>query len=67
MSSNYAPSWGFGGPMRIFYDYANFLKDHFETIVLTGNINHDYKKISKNDLRDLENRDIKIIRFHTFF
>ena len=47
--SDLEDQWGF-------YDYANFLKDHFETIVLTGNINHDYKKISKNDLRDLKQR-----------
>lgn len=67
MSSSYAPSWGFGGPIRIFYDYAYFLKDHFETIVLTGNVHHDYKKISIDDTNELKNSNFKIIRFHTFF
>ena len=67
MSSSYAPSWGFGGPIRIFYDYAYFLKDHFETIVLTGNAHHDYKKISINDTNKLRYSNFKIIRFHTFF
>ena len=63
VSSSYAPSWGFGGPVRIFHDYACFLKDEFETIILTSDTHHNYKKIKYTEI----DNDFKIIRFKTLF
>lgn len=42
----YAPAWGFGGPTRIMYDYARWMVDATSrTIVIAGDINHDYSPI----------------------
>ncbi len=42
----YAPAWGFGGPTRIMYDYARWMVDATSrTIVIAGDINHDYGAI----------------------
>jgi glycosyltransferase involved in cell wall biosynthesis len=49
MMSSCAPSWGFGGPIRIFYDYINYLNPHTTSYVFSGDVHHDYKKISSNN------------------
>ena len=39
LCSAYAPSWGFGGVVRILYGYASYLSAAHRTVVLTGNLN----------------------------
>lgn len=39
----YAPAWGFGGPVRLMYDYAHwFTRNGCDVQVIAGDVNHDY-------------------------
>ena len=51
LSSFYYPSLGFGGPVRLMFDYANWVSENNKHVIIyTGDIHHDYSKISsKND------------------
>jgi glycosyltransferase involved in cell wall biosynthesis len=41
----YAPSWGYGGPVRMFFDYARWMSREFQVAVFTGNVHHDFTQI----------------------
>ena len=42
----YAPSYGYGGPVRLMADYAQWVTNSGATVkVLTGNIHHDYTRL----------------------
>ena len=64
MVSYHAPAWGFGGPVRMMFDYAQWMKDQFAVRVFAGNINHDYGKYEAKE-ETLEG--IVIRRYHVFF
>lgn len=63
MMSSYAPSWGFGGPIKIFYDYAYHLQAHMKTIVVAGDIHHDYSRLGPHQEID----EIAVTRVRVFF
>ena len=64
MTPSYAPAWGFGGPIRLMYEYASWMLDEqINTIVYTSDIHHDYSRIfPKRELLD----GIQIIRLRMF-
>lgn len=42
----YAPAWGFGGPVRLMFEYARWMADKgFRTFIITGDVSHDYQRI----------------------
>ena len=43
----YAPSWGFGGPVRMMFEYAKWMKESFKVIVFTGDVDHDFSKMDR--------------------
>ncbi|HDZ62050.1 MAG TPA: glycosyltransferase [Nitrospirae bacterium] len=48
LMSYYAPAFGFGGPIRLMYEYAKWVVDGgFRVSVLTGDTNHDFTPIAK--------------------
>jgi len=52
LAASYAPAWGFGGTVRVLYDYAQWAAEKYETVaVITSDINHDYTVL--NDKSDL--------------
>lgn len=63
MMSSYAPSWGFGGPLKIFYDYAYHLQGHMRTLVVAGDVHHDYSRIDPHQ----EIEEISVVRVRVFF
>jgi len=63
MMSSYAPSWGFGGPIKIFYDYAYHLQGHMRTLVVAGDVHHDYSRIDPHQ----EIEEISVVRVRVFF
>ena len=63
MIASYGPSWGFGGPLRIFYDYAKLLETSFDVHILAGDVHHDYRRLSK----DSKLPDIHVNRYRVIF
>lgn len=43
----YAPSWGYGGPVRLMYDYARWMSGGSDVAVFTSDIHHDLTRISR--------------------
>ena len=41
----YAPSWGYGGPVRLMSDYARWLNGAFRVLALSGDLHHDFTRI----------------------
>jgi glycosyltransferase involved in cell wall biosynthesis len=46
LANMYAPAWGYGGPVRLMFDYARWMSQQFEVEVFTGDVNHDFERIS---------------------
>ena len=45
--SSYAPAWGFGGPIRLMYEYARWLAEEgCKVITFTGDVHHDYTRLT---------------------
>src|SRR4051794_5214355 len=44
LTQMYAPSWGYGGPVRLMFDYARWLGRVFDTVVLSGDLHHDFTR-----------------------
>jgi glycosyltransferase involved in cell wall biosynthesis len=42
----YAPAWGYGGPVRLLFDYARWMSSSSEVTVFTGDIHHDLTRIA---------------------
>lgn len=42
----YAPAWGYGGPVRLLFDYARWMSSNFEVAVFTSDIHHDFTRIA---------------------
>ncbi len=42
----YAPAWGYGGPVRLMFDYARWMSSHSEVAVFTSDIHHDLTRIA---------------------
>ena len=61
--SSYAPSYGFGGTIPLFHDYACWARPHTTVQVLTADIHHDYGIFP----REIELDDFPIKRFPVFF
>jgi glycosyltransferase involved in cell wall biosynthesis len=40
----YAPSWGYGGPVRLMFDYARWLGRVFDVVVFSGDLHHDFTR-----------------------
>jgi glycosyltransferase involved in cell wall biosynthesis len=60
----YAPSWGFGGPFRLMYDYAQGMKASVSKVaVISGNAHHDYGTINQGLDKQL---DMQVIRVNVF-
>ena len=52
----YAPSWGYGGPVRMFFDYARWMSREFDVVVLTGDVHHDGSHIPNSEVEGVEVR-----------
>jgi len=63
MIASYGPSWGFGGAVRIFYDYAKWLETSFDVHILAGDVHHDYRRLSKGSKLP----DIHVNRYRVLF
>src|SRR5882724_3364035 len=46
MTNMYAPAWGYGGPVRLMFDYARWMSKDFEVAIFTSNLHHDFTRIS---------------------
>lgn len=62
--TTYAPAWGFGGPLRIMYDYALWMAEEMEVKVFTCNLNHDFKEFEPSSI---EIFPFEIKRYKIFF
>ena len=45
----YAPSWGYGGPVRLMFDYARWMNPAFNVAVFTGDLHHDFARIEEDE------------------
>lgn len=45
LSYMYAPAWGYGGPVRLLFDYARWMSGNSEVAVFTSDIHHDSTRI----------------------
>ena len=60
----YAPSWGFGGPFRLMYDYAQGMKTRVsKVVVIAGNVHHDFGTVPE-ELPALQG--VQLQRVHVF-
>lgn len=51
----YAPSYGFGGPVRLMEDYAKWcIEAGIKVKILTGNVHHDYTRLPLNTSHPLK-------------
>jgi glycosyltransferase involved in cell wall biosynthesis len=60
----YAPAWGYGGPVRLMFDYARWLKRDFRVAAFTGDIHHDFTRIP---LRAETINEVSVYRHKVFF
>jgi len=42
----YAPAWGHGGPVRLMFEYGQWLSSEFQVAVHTSDVHHDFSRIS---------------------
>ena len=42
----YAPAWGYGGPVRLLFDYARWMSSNSDVTVFTSDIHHDLTRIT---------------------
>ena len=42
----YAPAWGYGGPVRLLFDYARWMSQKSEVVVFTTDVHHDFTRIA---------------------
>jgi glycosyltransferase involved in cell wall biosynthesis len=47
----YAPSWGYGGPVRLMFDYARWLSRVFDVAVFSGDLHHDFTRFPEAEDR----------------
>src|SRR4051794_20970232 len=47
----YAPSWGYGGPVRLMLDYARWLSRVFDVAVFSGDLHHDFTRFPETEDR----------------
>ncbi len=45
LTNMYVPAWGYGGPVRLLFDYARWMSRDFQVAVFTGGIHHDFTRI----------------------
>jgi glycosyltransferase involved in cell wall biosynthesis len=45
LTNLYAPAWGYGGPVRLLFDYARWLCQEFQVMVFSGDVHHDFTRI----------------------
>jgi len=45
LANMYVPSWGYGGPVRIMFDYARWMSGDFCVEVFTGDLHHDFTRM----------------------
>ena len=45
LTETYVPAWGCGGPVRLMYDYAQWLSSGFQVMVHTTDAHHDFTRI----------------------
>ena len=60
LMSSYSPAWGFGGPIRLMYEYARWIANMPSSVtVITGDVHHNFSRIGPSvELID----DVHIIR-----
>jgi len=45
LTNMYAPAWGYGGPIRVMFEYAQWMSRAFQVAVFTSDIHHDFSRI----------------------
>jgi glycosyltransferase involved in cell wall biosynthesis len=64
MVTFFVPAWGFGGPVRLMYDYATWMAEECQSSVLTCDTHHDFSEVEvKNELMD----GFTVRRYTTWF
>lgn len=64
LTNMYAPAWGYGGPVRLMFDYAQWLSRDFEVAVFTGDAHHNFTRIAAKSERI---NGVSIYRHKLFF
>jgi hypothetical protein len=45
LANMYAPSWGYGGPVRMMFDYAGWMSSFSDVTVFSGDLHHDFERL----------------------
>ena len=64
LTNMYVPAWGYGGPVRLLFDYARWLSRDFRVVALTGDVHHDFTRMAEKS-ETLEG--VRIHRHKVFF
>lgn len=64
LTNMYAPAWGYGGPVRLLFDYARWLCQEFRVVVFSGDVHHDFTRIP---LKSERVQGVPIRRHRLFF
>ena len=49
LANMYAPSWGYGGPVRMMFDYARWMSTLSDVVVFSGNLHHDFERVAAKE------------------
>jgi glycosyltransferase involved in cell wall biosynthesis len=64
LTNMYVPAWGYGGPVRLLFDYARWMRSSSEVTVFTTDIHHDLTRI---EAKSETISGVPIERHKTFF
>jgi glycosyltransferase involved in cell wall biosynthesis len=64
LTNMYAPAWGYGGPVRLMFAYAQWMSNHSQVVALTGDVDHD---LNRMPLKFEVMQGIPIYRCDVFF
>ncbi len=59
----YAPSWGYGGPVRLMFDYARWMSSASDVVIFSGDLHHDFLRIPTEEHQE---DTLKIHRDHIY-
>ena len=59
----YAPSWGYGGPVRLMFDYARWMSSASDVIIFSGDLHHDFLRMPTEEHQE---DTLKIHRDHIY-
>jgi len=63
LANMYAPSWGYGGPVRLMFDYARWMSSASDVIIFSGDLHHDFLRMPTEEHQE---DGLKIHRDHIY-